>query len=136
MKAKRVFCIFLSLCMILGMFANLSPVAHATEESNCTHYVEHEPECSNGADCVHECELCAVQSLIDALPTIEEYGIMDEAAKIAAQAEITVALDAYSALSEEEKTQLDSERLLSLCEQAVNTAEVQAEEESEEEKPV
>ena len=85
MKAKRVFCIFLSLCMILGMFANLSPVAHATEESNCTHYVEHEPECSNGADCVHECELCAVQSLIDALPTIEEYGIMDEAAKIAAQ---------------------------------------------------
>ncbi|MCD8294369.1 MAG: MSCRAMM family adhesin SdrC, partial [Clostridia bacterium] len=61
----------------------------------------------NGDDCA----ICAVQALIDALPTVEEVEEMDEDGQIAIYYQAQDACDAYDALSEDEQEQVDITKL-------------------------
>lgn len=77
---------------------------------NCIH--EHGEDCgyregAEGSPCEYECKICAVQELIDALPSAEELRKMTLENKQEAYICIQDAYDAYLMLSDDEKVQID-----------------------------
>lgn len=77
---------------------------------NCIH--EHGEDCgykegAEGSPCEYECKICAVQELIDALPSAEELRKMTLEDKQEAYICIQDAYDAYLTLSDDEKDQID-----------------------------
>ena len=74
--------------------------------------------------CQFTCRICAVQSLIDALPTAEDYLAMVDEDQIAVQDELLIVYEAYTALSAEEQAEVDTAALYSLRDAVMNGDEV------------
>lgn len=77
---------------------------------NCIH--EHGEDCgyregAEGSPCEYECKICAVQELINALPSAEELRKMTLEDKQEAYIRIQDAYNAYLMLSDDEKVQID-----------------------------
>ncbi len=118
MKIKRKF-LSLLLCafIVLSICPQMVLAGNTTDAGLCEHHKEHTAECgytegNAGTPCQYECDICAVQEMIDALPSLTDMESMNDEELQTAMEQYAEVYEAYGLLSDEQKGQITGAEVL------------------------